>query len=185
MDIVSHEYNSTLEIRYSRLSNINHVYDAMAEDQQEYLYPDFAGILKAMRNDQKDTDNPNFMAFLNICENLKGFHSLFTVYSNHLHDLPRRMVGPNVIAYETFLDEFEHVVGTYALSATEQKRDSSFNTTLIDPGYFNAEDRMRLDISWPKDKYIILYRSEVQESTTYLYSDYLQGLSDSLNRLGL
>ena len=184
---MSHEYNSSWENIYAHSGNDHHSLAFMKDNYRDVLFPDYQNIAEAMRQDLHNSNNPYSTLFADICEQLKGFYSLFTIYSNHLHHLPRWMVGPDIIAYESFLDAFENAVRPYTLPSARgsNHEDSSFLTTILEPQLNAAAEKVRELVHWPADKYIILHNDNSVESSTYLYGDYIQGLSDSLNRLGL
>lgn len=190
---MSHEYNSSLEIMYSNVRNDGHMYTFMKENYRDFLFPNYQNIAKAMRQNRHYDQDPYNAIFADICDQLKGVYSLFTIYSNHLHQLPHWMVGPTVVAYESFLDAFENAVRPYTAaggSVGNGCMDSGNGICRIQKNYDlqlpdTSTEKVRELLRWPTDKLIILHNDNTASSPPYLYDDYIQGLSDSLNRLGM
>lgn len=184
---VAHVHNSSLVITDSvtRRTSQHSIMDILEENHGSILLPDFRSTAKAMQRQQKDSNNPFFAFLINICEKLNGYHTLFSIYSSVLHIMPLGMVGPSIIAYETFLDAFEHAVAPYVTKAEIIGTEGGDNDMYqLPPQAMLALPQVSL-VNWPKDKHIILHIDNVAESSTYLYENHIQGLSNALDRLGM
>lgn len=181
---VSHYYNSSLVIDYSGHGSSKHIMDTLELHHGSVLLPDYRSAAEAMRRKLNNNKYPHFAIFIEICEQLNGLHSLFTIYSSFLHRLPVGLIGPNVIAHEAFLDAFEYAVSPYLLGDAENGLTSLANSLKS----LNLETKESYDlqdlVTWPKGKHIILHSESTGESSTYLLESYIEGLSDGLDRLG-
>ena len=183
---VSHDYNSTLEIFYSEVGNDRHLFNYMDDHYHTDLLPNYQHIARAMKKDRNDSKSPYGAIFVDICEQLKGYHSLFSIYSNHLQHLPSTMIGPHIVAYEMFLEEFERAISPYITPTSDDyNRDNSFTPSIFEPQLYTSSEKTRELTIWPHDKFIILHSENTGHSSTYLYRDYIRVLSDALNRLGV
>ncbi len=188
---VSHEYNSSLQVSYSHVGNDEHIHEFMKENYRDVFFPDYQSMAPAMRRD-RNNKSPYIFIFADICEQLKGYYSLFTIYSNHLHRLPRWMVGPDIIAYESFLDAFEDVVRPYILHSPGggEDEDRSFATRRLTPHVHFITEKWHEMVNWPAYKYIILHsvitgHGSTAHGLTHFHRENIQGLSDALTRLGM
>lgn len=172
-----------MEILYSGVGNNGHVYNFMEDKYRSYLFPEYHGAAVAMKEGWTDNVLPHIDIFADICEQLKGGHTLFTIYSNHLHHLPGDFVGPSLLAMERFLDEFEAATALKGRTSVKDSFEVTNEDAPLDLFMYSESVRKKF-VNWPRDKYLILFSENAADSTTYLYSYYIQGLSDALNYLG-
>ena len=101
--------------------------------------------------------------------------TLLTAYLDHLHLLPRPLVGPSLAAYEAFLD---HLEGAEEMCARARQGDEQTMRALhVFPAYSP-------DIQWPSDKTLIIFSYVQIDNVLNTFGENNMGLSDALEKLG-
>lgn len=208
----SHQADPSLQIHYTFLkgSGYTSVYHYLMATHRHILQPHYNHILAALllfsgEEERLVLDVSAGFMLTDILDELDGSTTLYMAYQQHLHLLPKRMVGPGILAFEEFLNLLENILGLHAaqvsklpaaaavaaqMTSAERLQDYVTKEGVSFGSAFFAHHVLKevsapLMCSWPQDKTVNLLVQPHHASTTAIFSENIRGMADTLTRLGV
>ena len=173
------------------------VYNHMKRNHRDTLFPDYSDLVAFLVYVEGLNSNrlPPHNYFDPILKELDGSvqeETLLKAYSRCLHHLPTYMIGPSILAYEEFLAQFETLLLWYVenfrgLIGFKLQRDIGINNTARCRVFYESDTVIEKvpDVSWPKDKTVVLLVQPVYGAHTLTFDENTQGMCDALALLGV
>lgn len=188
---LSNHHNNSLRIHHDFFGNNDTVFQHMKTHHHDILFPDYSGVLAFLsrvdKNDMAIIDT--YEMLFGILLELNGSVSIYHAYIAHVDDLPRRMIGPSVFAYEEFLSHFENLLRWYADEYLRFTGEVLGDTIIgVASGGTSEFDLLVEDvplIQWPQDKTVVMLVQPKFVGHTMTFDDNIHGMSDALVRLGV
>lgn len=193
-------YNSTLKIPYKFLDKESiSIYDYMKRNHRAVVHPDYSNLIAFLSYvEEKDAAILQLQdIFLNLLRVLNGSErvTLHSAYAAPLSPpLPRRMLGPSILAYEEFLSHFERLLLWYSdvffrftgeilpggAGVADWERERESRSELGE-----EQEEVMPALQWPQDKTLVLLVQPFFGGHTMTFDENVHGMCDALVRLGV
>lgn len=184
-------YNHSLHIHYNFLESES-VYDHMNQNFRAILFPDYSDLIAFLYyvegKDARILQHHDI--FSELLSALDGTKTLVRVYSDHLHLLPRRMVGPSVLGYEEFLSHIEDLLLWYADIFLRFTGEPLPGGTGVTEGLGALSELDKVPdvvpvVQWPHDKTVVILVQPKFGGHTMTFDENVHGMCDALAKLGV
>ena len=197
----AYQLNSSFTISLKKfikqeVEEYTNMFDYFYDHHRHILLPSYSHIIDFFILFNESRINEETRSILSqIFNDLQGDSTLYSSYKKHLNLLPKLIIGPDVIAYEEFLNLVESVLVKYSqdLSYLQEvdevkvveEMGISFGMSLLIDNVLQEDVSCFLGHRWPQDKTINIHIQPDFETTTAIFAENVKGMSDVLARLGV